>query len=49
VALPLVKGLPDSEWLHFYNESAKLAFADRALYVADPDFVAAPGGRWQNL
>lgn len=49
VSMPLMKGLPTSDWLHFYNESAKLAFADRALYVADPDFVAAPGGRWQNL
>ena len=47
--LPLLQGLPSSDWLHFYNESAKLAFADRAQFVADPDFVAAPGGVWQNL
>jgi len=49
VDMPLMNGLPTSDWLHFYNESAKLAFADRAQFVADPDFVAAPGGRWQNL
>lgn len=47
--MPLIQGLPSSDWLHFYNESAKLAFADRALFVADPDFVKAPGGHWQNL
>jgi gamma-glutamyltranspeptidase/glutathione hydrolase len=49
VEMPLMQGLPSSDWLHFYNESAKLAFADRAMFVADPDFVKAPGGRWQNL
>jgi gamma-glutamyltranspeptidase/glutathione hydrolase len=47
--MPLIQGLPSSDWLHFYNESAKLAFADRAQFIADPDFVAAPGGRWENL
>jgi gamma-glutamyltranspeptidase/glutathione hydrolase len=26
-----------------------LAFADRAQYVADPDFVTAPGGDWASL
>jgi gamma-glutamyltranspeptidase/glutathione hydrolase len=49
VEMHLMQGLPSSDWLHFYNESAKLAFADRAMFVADPDFVKAPGGRWQNL
>lgn len=49
VEMTLMQGLPSSDWLHFYNESAKLAFADRAMFVADPDFVQAPGGRWQNL
>ena len=33
-----------SAWLHTYVEASRLAFADRAQYVADPDFVAAPGG-----
>ena len=40
---------PDAPWLHAYLDSARLAFADRALYVADPDFVAAPGGDWHSL
>ena len=47
--LSLEQGLPTSDWLHFYNESSKLAFADRAQFVADPDFVKAPGGQWQTL
>lgn len=38
-----------SAWLHTYVEAARLAFADRAQYVADPDFVAAPGGDWHTL
>ena len=47
--MPLQKGLPSPDWLHFYNESAKLAFADRAQFVADPEFIEAPGKNWQNL
>ncbi len=39
----------DPRWLHLYAEAARLAFADRAQYVADPDFVAGPGGDWQSL
>jgi gamma-glutamyltranspeptidase / glutathione hydrolase len=35
-----------AEALHFYAEVSRLAFADRALYVADPAFVPAPAGRW---
>ena len=42
-------GLPGAEALHAYMEASRLAFADRAQYVADPDFVAAPGGRWESL
>lgn len=42
-------GLPTADWLHFYTEASRLAFADRALYVADPDFVQAPGDSWMNL
>ena len=38
-----------ANWLHNYNEAARLAFADRAVYVADPDFVKAPGGDWNAL
>jgi gamma-glutamyltranspeptidase/glutathione hydrolase len=40
---------PSADWLHSYTEASRLAFADRAQYVADPDFVAAPGGRWSSL
>ena len=40
---------PGADWLHTYLEASRLAFADRAQYVADPDFVAAPGGQWSNL
>jgi gamma-glutamyltranspeptidase/glutathione hydrolase len=47
--LPLVSGLPSADWLHLYTEAARLAFADRGQYVADPDFVQAPGGNWMNL
>ncbi len=36
-------------WIHRYTEAARLAFADRAQYVADPDFVPAPGGDWHSL
>lgn len=40
---------PSADWLHLYTEAARLAFADRAQYVGDPDFVAPPGGSWQSL
>ena len=36
-------------WMHYYTEASRLAFADRARYVADPDFVAAPAGSWLSL
>ncbi len=49
-AIPLeADGLPGPAWLHLYTEAARLAFADRGLYVADPDFVQAPGGNWMSL
>ena len=48
--LPLSSdGLPTADWLHFYTEAARLAFADRAKYVGDPDFVAPPAGAWMSL
>ena len=47
--LPLDQGLPSHQWLHLYTEASRLAFADRALYVADPDFVQPPGGSWISL
>lgn len=39
----------DAASLHRYIEASRLAFADRALFVADPDFVPAPGGDWRLL
>ncbi|MFW5395004.1 MAG: gamma-glutamyltransferase 1 [Candidatus Accumulibacter regalis] len=39
----------DPLWMHYYTEAARLAFADRAQYIADPDFVAAPAGSWASL
>ncbi|MDP3520627.1 MAG: gamma-glutamyltransferase family protein, partial [Hydrogenophaga sp.] len=47
--LPLQNGLPSADWLHSYAEASRLAFADRAQYVADPDFVAPPAGSWTSL
>ena len=47
--IPLQDGLPGAAWLHQYTEAARLAFADRALYVADPDFVSPPAGSWRSL
>jgi gamma-glutamyltranspeptidase/glutathione hydrolase len=41
--------LPSPDWLHRYTEASRLAFADRAQFVADPDFVAAPAGDWRSL
>lgn len=48
-ALKPVDGQLDAQWMHLYTEAARLAFADRAQYVADPDFVAAPGDDWATL
>ncbi len=45
----LEQGVPSAPWLHRYAEASRLAFADRAQYVADPDFVAPPGGSWLSL
>ena len=39
----------DADFLHQYLEASRLAFADRAQYIADPDFVAAPAGNWKSL
>ena len=46
---PLANGLPSADWLHDYTEAARLAFADRAQYVADPAFVSPPAGSWHSL
>ena len=47
--LAMVDTTPDPRWLHLYTEASRLAFADRAQYVADPDFAPAPSGEWQSL
>ena len=49
VGRPLESGVPGVDFLHPYAEAARLAFADRNRYVGDPDFVAAPAGRWDSL
>ena len=49
-SLPLgADGLPGAEWLHLYTEASRLAFADRAQYLGDPDFVQPPAGNWMSL
>jgi len=37
------------EWAHRYIEASKLAYADRARYIADPEFVAPPAGNWSAM
>lgn len=46
---PTREAAPGADFLHRYTEVARLAFADRAQYVGDPDFVPAPGGSWLSL
>ena len=48
-SMPLQGNLPSADWLHLYTEASRLAFADRAQYVADPDFVQPPAGSWMSL
>jgi gamma-glutamyltranspeptidase/glutathione hydrolase len=38
-----------ADWLHLYTEASRLAFADRAQFVADPAYVQAPAGDWNSL
>jgi gamma-glutamyltranspeptidase/glutathione hydrolase len=45
----LTAGLPSPDYLHRYTEASRLAFADRAQFVADPEFVSAPAGNWRSL
>ena len=45
----LSSGLPSADWLHLYTEASRLAYADRAQYIGDPDFVPAPTGSWMSL
>lgn len=46
---PLEDGVSSSGWLHQFLEASRLAFADRGRYIADPDFVDAPGGDWSLM
>jgi len=46
---PPASGKPELAFLHRYTEASRLAFADRALYIADPAFVPAPAGNWASL
>jgi gamma-glutamyltranspeptidase / glutathione hydrolase len=46
---PLEDGRPGADWLHRFLEASRLAFADRNRYIADPDFVEAPGDDWTSL
>jgi gamma-glutamyltranspeptidase/glutathione hydrolase len=45
----LQNGQPTPDWLHAYTEAARLAFADRQLYVGDPMSVVPPGGSWSRM
>ncbi len=47
--LPGIDGVPRADWLHLYTEASRLAYADRAQYLGDPDFVQAPAGNWMSL
>ena len=48
-ALPGPGDAPAADWLHRYLEAARLAYADRALYVADPATTPPPAGNWASL
>jgi gamma-glutamyltranspeptidase / glutathione hydrolase len=41
--------LISADWLHYYLEASKLAYADRNRYIADPRYVDAPGGDWERM
>jgi len=45
----LDQGVPSAEFLHHYTEAARLAYADRAKYIADPDFAPVPGRTWNSM
>lgn len=43
------EGVPSVDWLHQFLEASRLAFADRNMFIADPDFVQPPGGDWSSM
>ena len=45
----LDQGVPSVDFLHRYSEASRLAYADRAKYLADPDFVPVPGRTWNSM
>ncbi len=45
----LDEGVASAAFLHRYTEAARLAYADRARYIADPDFVPVPGRTWNSM
>lgn len=49
VETPLEDERPSAEWLHQFLDASRLAFADRDAYIADPDFVEAPGSDWNLM
>ncbi|WP_416140380.1 gamma-glutamyltransferase [Halomonas sp. HK25] len=49
IETPVEEGVPAEPWLHQFLEATRLAFADRGKFIADPDFVEAPGGDWASL
>lgn len=42
-SFPPAEGVPQAEAIHLFSEAGRLAYADRARYVADTDFVPLPG------
>ena len=47
--LPASNPARSIELLHRYSEASKLAWADRARYIADPAFTPAPADDWRSL
>ena len=39
---PKGNDLPDAKTVHLIAEASRMAFADRAVYIADPDFIPVP-------
>ncbi|MES2537347.1 MAG: gamma-glutamyltransferase [Pseudomonadota bacterium] len=46
---PPKDGVLDATGVHFFSEAGRLAYADRARYVADTDFVPLPGNSVKPL